>query len=58
MSKAQIIEEGMRLSVDFSKTVSCYSADNQGRACGKCDACRLRARGFQAARLVDPTVYQ
>lgn len=58
MNKAQIINEGMRLRIDFSKTVSCYSADNHGRACGKCDACRLRAAGFQAARLVDPTVYQ
>lgn len=58
MSKAQIINEGMRLGVDFSKTVSCYSADDQGRACGRCDACRLRAAGFKAAKLTDPTSYQ
>ncbi|MEO5572866.1 MAG: 7-cyano-7-deazaguanine synthase QueC [Gammaproteobacteria bacterium] len=58
MSKAQIISEGTRLGVDFSRTVSCYSADYHGRACGKCDACRLRAAGFQAAHLADPTMYQ
>jgi len=44
--------------VDFSKTVSCYSADAAGRACGACDACQLRAAGFKAARLIDPTIYQ
>lgn len=58
MSKAQIINEGTRLGVDFSRTVSCYSADDAGRACGKCDACRLRAAGFQTAQLADPTIYQ
>lgn len=58
MNKAQIINEGMRLGVDFSKTVSCYSADDHGRACGKCAACRLRVAGFQAAQLADPTIYQ
>ncbi|MFY2765341.1 7-cyano-7-deazaguanine synthase QueC [Arenimonas sp. MALMAid1274] len=57
MSKAQIALEGQRLGVDFSRTVSCYQADDQGRACGRCDACRLRAEGFAAAGLADPTRY-
>lgn len=57
MSKADIAREGQRLSVDFSETVSCYQADAQGRACGHCDACRLRAQGFIAAGLPDPTRY-
>ena len=57
MSKAQIALEGQRLGVDFSRTVSCYQADAQGRACGRCDACRLRAEGFSAAGLPDPTRY-
>ena len=58
MSKAEIILTGTRLGVDFALTVSCYSADAQGRACGRCDACRLRSAGFQAAGLADPTRYQ
>jgi 7-cyano-7-deazaguanine synthase len=57
MSKADIAREGARLGVDFSQTVSCYQADAQGRACGHCDACRLRAEGFAAAGLADPTRY-
>ena len=57
MSKAQIALEGQRLGLDFSRTVSCYQADAEGRACGKCDACRLRAEGFAAAGLADPTRY-
>jgi 7-cyano-7-deazaguanine synthase len=57
MSKAQIALEGQRLGVDFSRTVSCYQADDLGRACGRCDACRLRAEGFAAAGLPDPTRY-
>ncbi|WP_243050962.1 7-cyano-7-deazaguanine synthase QueC [Dyella sp. RRB7] len=57
MSKADIAREGQRLGVDFSETVSCYQADAQGRACGHCDACRLRSQGFQAAGLPDPTRY-
>ena len=57
MSKADIAREGQRLGVDFSETVSCYQADAQGRACGHCDACRLRAQGFIAAGLPDPTRY-
>ena len=58
LSKAQIATEGVRLGVDFGLTVSCYSADSQGRACGQCDACRLRADGFADAGLVDPTRYR
>jgi len=57
MSKAQIAREGVRLALDFALTVSCYRADPQGRACGHCDACRLRADGFRAAGLVDVTRY-
>lgn len=57
MSKADIAREGQRLGVDFSATVSCYQADDQGRACGHCDACRLRAQGFAEAGLDDPTRY-
>jgi len=57
MSKADIAREGARLGVDFAHTVSCYQADDQGRACGRCDACRLRAEGFAAAGLADPTRY-
>ena len=57
MSKARIASEGQRLGVDFALTVSCYRADEQGRACGQCDACRLRADGFAAAGLPDPTHY-
>ena len=57
MSKAQIAAEGTRLGVDFGLTVSCYSADSAGAACGRCDACALRADGFAAAGLSDPTVY-
>ncbi len=58
MSKADIAREGARLGVDFSRTVSCYQADADGRACGRCDACRLRAQGFAEARMPDPTRYQ
>ena len=57
MGKADIAREGARLGVDFSRTVSCYQADAEGRACGRCDACRLRADGFAAAGLADPTRY-
>jgi 7-cyano-7-deazaguanine synthase len=57
LSKAQIIREGVRLGVDFSATVSCYSADDEGRACGRCDSCRIRRAGFEAAGIADPTRY-
>jgi 7-cyano-7-deazaguanine synthase len=57
LSKADIVREGLRLGVDFAQTVSCYNADARGRACGHCDACRLRAEGFTAAGVPDPTRY-
>ena len=57
LSKAQIIQRGMRLGVDYGLTVSCYQADAQGRACGSCDSCRLRRAGFEAAGVADPTRY-
>jgi 7-cyano-7-deazaguanine synthase len=58
MSKAQIIQQGMMLGVDYAMTVSCYAADENGRACGLCDACRLRIAGFEATNLIDPTRYR
>lgn len=58
MTKAQIIREGVRLGVDYGLTVSCYSADDAGRACGQCDSCRFRATGFRDAGIVDPTHYR
>jgi len=58
LSKAEIIQAGTRLGVDYGLTVSCYQADARGRACGRCDSCRLRAAGFAAAELADPTHYQ
>lgn len=57
MSKADIARAGLRLGVDFAQTVSCYQADAAGRACGHCDACRLRAQGFADAGIPDPTRY-
>ena len=58
MSKAEIIQTGLRLGVDYAHTVSCYAADDEGRACGVCDACRLRAQGFRDAGVTDPTRYR
>jgi len=57
MSKAEIIHTGMQLGVDYSQTVSCYAANEQGAACGHCDSCRLRREGFTAAGVPDPTIY-
>lgn len=57
MTKAQIIKQGLTLGVDYGMTVSCYQADEAGRACGHCDACRLRADGFVMAGVPDPTRY-
>jgi 7-cyano-7-deazaguanine synthase len=57
LSKADIIRRGQALGVDYGLTVSCYNADPLGRACGRCDACRLRAEGFRAAGVPDPTAY-
>ena len=56
MSKAQIIRTGAGLGVDYSLTVSCYDPDGRGRACGRCDSCRLRRKGFAEAGVPDPTV--
>jgi 7-cyano-7-deazaguanine synthase len=57
MSKVDIIRKGLALGVDYGMTVSCYQATNEGLACGKCDSCRLRAAGFAAAGVADPTAY-
>lgn len=58
MSKAKIIEQGLALGVDYGLTVSCYQADSEARACGVCDACRLRRAGFEGAGVPDPTRYR
>ena len=58
LSKADIVCEGVRLGVDFGETVSCYQADSAGYACGRCDACHLRSRGFIEANVADPTRYR
>jgi 7-cyano-7-deazaguanine synthase len=58
MSKGDIVRAGLGLGVDYSMTVSCYQADEEGRACGRCDSCRLRAAGFEAAGVADPTRYR
>ena len=58
ISKAAIVAEGVRLGVDFALTVSCYQAAEDGAACGRCDACRLRQAGFVAAGIPDPTRYR
>jgi 7-cyano-7-deazaguanine synthase len=58
MSKADIIRRGRELGVDYALTVSCYQADGEGRACGRCDSCRLRREGFAAAEVPDPTRYR
>jgi 7-cyano-7-deazaguanine synthase len=58
LTKADIIREGTRLGVDYSLTLSCYDPDSHGRACGRCDSCRLRLKGFLEAGLTDPASYQ
>lgn len=58
LTKAQIIRRGLDLGVDFAQTVSCYQANEDGRACGRCDACRLRREGFASAGVADPTRYR
>ncbi|UVW36222.1 7-cyano-7-deazaguanine synthase QueC [SAR92 clade bacterium H455] len=58
MTKGQIVQSGMALGVDYSTTVSCYQADLEGQACGKCESCRLRRQGFEQAGINDPTRYQ
>lgn len=57
MSKSDIVREGLRLGIDFAMTVSCYQADAEGGACGRCDSCRIRAAGFHEAGVPDPTRY-
>lgn len=57
LTKAEIIRRGIELGVDYGHTVSCYQADEEGRACGLCDSCRLRRRGFEEAGIEDPTRY-
>ena len=58
LKKHEIIKQGVALGIDYAKTVSCYSADIEGRACNVCDACRLRKIGFQEAEIKDPTRYK
>lgn len=58
LSKGDIVSRGVELGLDYAMTVSCYQADEQGRACGRCDSCRYRARGFSEAGIQDPTRYQ
>ncbi|WP_428309150.1 7-cyano-7-deazaguanine synthase QueC [Hydrocarboniphaga sp.] len=57
LSKADIVRWGTQLGVNYAETVSCYQADDQGRACGRCDSCRLRRAGFESAGIADPTRY-
>ncbi len=57
LTKGEIIEQGIRLRIDYSQTLSCYRADAEGRACGKCDSCTYRKKGFTEAGIVDPTRY-
>ena len=58
MTKAQIIRKGAELGVDYGLTLSCYDPDPQGKACGACDSCLLRIKGFEEAGVVDPTIYK
>ena len=57
MTKAQIIQKGTELGVDYGLTLSCYDPDPEGRACGTCDSCLLRIKGFEEAGVPDPTIY-
>jgi len=57
LSKAEIIQKGSDLGVDYAQTLSCYAPDAEARACGRCDSCRLRKQGFETANIADPTVY-
>ena len=58
LTKAEIIREGTRLGIDYSQTLSCYDPDERGRACGQCDSCQLRKKGFEEAGVPDPTAYR
>jgi len=57
LSKAEIIQKGVSLGVDYAQTLSCYAPDKEGKACGRCDSCHLRQQGFEAANIPDPTLY-
>lgn len=57
LTKAEIIHKGTALGIDYTQTLSCYSPNSEGRACGKCDSCRIRRQGFEAANIPDPTCY-
>lgn len=57
LSKAETIKLGLRLNLDYSHTISCYKANERGHACGKCDSCYLRKKGFEEAQISDPTIY-
>jgi 7-cyano-7-deazaguanine synthase len=57
LSKAETIQLGMRLGVNYAHTISCYKANQEGQACGKCDSCYLRKKGFEDGQMVDPTSY-
>ncbi|MBY0459671.1 MAG: 7-cyano-7-deazaguanine synthase, partial [Gemmataceae bacterium] len=57
MTKAEIIREGVKLGIDYAQTLSCYDPDPAGRACGRCDSCALRKKGFAEAGVPDPTAY-
>ena len=57
LTKAEIIQKGTALGVDYAKTLSCYKPDSEGKACGLCDSCHLRKQGFESANLPDPTLY-
>ena len=58
LTKAEIIQKGIALGVDYNQTISCYQTDQQGAACGQCDSCDLRQKGFKEAGIADPTIYQ
>ncbi len=58
LTKAEIIQKGIDLDVDYNQTISCYQTDQQGAACGQCDSCHLRQKGFKEAGMTDPTIYQ
>jgi 7-cyano-7-deazaguanine synthase len=58
MTKAEIIQKGIKNKVNYKMTVSCYQATKNGSACGKCDSCRLRKEGFKSAQIEDPTIYK
>jgi 7-cyano-7-deazaguanine synthase len=58
LTKAEIIQQGVKLGLDYGLTISCYNPDAQGRACGRCDSCRIRTEGFNSAGVEDPTIYQ